>query len=89
MPQRTTWQLLKEASIYPELHLRQLEIRLWRELRRVQDCVSINFSSEQIKESDQMVSMEFPGLLARKLDDKRFQVTVGGQTKEFDFSLLN
>jgi hypothetical protein len=33
--------------------------------------------------------MEFPGLLARKLDDKRFQVTVGGQTKEFDFSLLN
>lgn len=89
VPQRTTWQLLGEASIYPELHLRQPEIRLWRELRRVQDCVSVSFVSEKIRESDQMYLMEFPGLLVEKLDDKRFKATVGKKTEELDFSLLN
>ncbi|NLM53005.1 MAG: DUF2357 domain-containing protein [Firmicutes bacterium] len=88
-PQRTSWDLFQEATLYPELHLDGVEIRLWRELRRVQDCVSINFKKEQLRESDQMSSMEFPGLLLERLDEKKFKVTVGGESRNFDFSLLN
>ena len=87
-PLRTTWQLLKEASIYPELHLKQLEVRLWRELKRFQDCVSVNFKNKLIRESDKMYSMEFPGLLVERIDDESFKVTVGKKQRVFDFSLL-
>lgn len=67
-PLCTTWPLFKEAKYYPELHLKSEEIRLWRELKRIEDCKSISFPSTNIDEEDKLESIEFPGLLIRYYD---------------------
>ena len=88
-PQRTSWELFKEAVIYPELHLTNAEIRLWRELKRFGECVGIEFPGEQIDEKDSMMSMEFPGLTIRNAGDGLFYVVAGNQRKQFRFGDLN
>ncbi|NLC76210.1 MAG: DUF2357 domain-containing protein, partial [Clostridia bacterium] len=88
-PQRTSWELFKEAVIYPELHLTEAEIRLWRELKRFGECVGIEFSGEQIDEKDSMMSMEFQGLIIRNAGDGLFDVVAGGQSKQYRFSDLS
>lgn len=88
-PQSTSWHLFKEAQVYPELHLGALEVRLWRELKRIQDCLSVQFPRDRINATDQMESMEFPGLVVEKLDMKTFKLTVGSQEKVFIFDTLH
>lgn len=88
VPQRTSLQLLHEAVIYPELHLQSLEVRLWREFRRVQECLAVQFPRDQIRESDEMYFMEFPGLLVEKVDNNTFKVTAGNEVKTYSFATL-
>jgi predicted component of viral defense system (DUF524 family) len=88
-PQRTSWRLFDEAKIYPELHLSALEVRLWRELRRLQDCLTVEFPHEMIKEADRMQYMEFPGLVVEGQEGNSFCIKVGGYSKLFFFDSLN
>lgn len=88
-PQRTTWELLHVASIYPELHLTEQEVRLWRELRRFERCRRVEFPKQEIDESEVMVSMEFAGLAIRNAGPHHFEVEVPGEKKLYNYSDLN
>lgn len=88
-PQRTSWRLFEEAMVYPELHLSTLEVRLWRELRRLQDCLAVKFPREMIREGDRMQYMEFPGLVIEGQDANSFCIKAGGCSKLFLFDALN
>ena len=88
-PQRTSWEIFKEANLYPELHLSSIEVRLWRELRRFKECIGVDFSAERIAESDHMTSMEFPGLFVKRINENEFQVITGTNKRIFCFNDLN
>lgn len=81
-PQRTSWWLLQEAAIYPELHLDPLEVRLWRELRRLGDCLEIRFPRQEIDAEDRMEQLLFPGLEVRRSGTDSFTVGANGQVRE-------
>ncbi len=89
MLHRTSWRLFGEAAVYPELHLSVLEVRLWRELRRLQECVNVKFPREIIRDADRMECMEFPGLVIEGQGGKTFKVIVGGKSNLFAFDALN
>ncbi|RQD74494.1 MAG: DUF2357 domain-containing protein [Candidatus Syntrophonatronum acetioxidans] len=84
-PLRASWRLFQEARIYPELHLSQGEVRLWRELRRFKDCESVKFPKDKISESDRLELLSFPGLTVKRMDLNIFKVMVNGRYKEYDF----
>ncbi len=65
-PLTTTWALFREAGYYPELHLKPVEARLWRELRRLEECREVSFAGDTITAEDSFISMEFPGLVIRR-----------------------
>ena len=62
-PLTTTLELLMEADYYPELHLKPVEHRLWRELKRFEENSRLYFKNESINEGESFNSMEFPGLI--------------------------
>ena len=88
-PLQTSWRLFKEARVYPELHLGQGEIRLWRELRRFKDCFSVQFSKSKISHEDRLEVLDFPGLTVRRMDLNNFKVIVNGRDKDYNFQDLN
>jgi hypothetical protein len=88
-PQRTNWDLFKDARVYPELHLTGIEVRLWREFRRLQDCVTVKYPADRIRETDEMMSMEFPGLTIEKIYNFHFRIAAGTEVKIFSFVELN
>lgn len=87
-PQRTSWRLLKEAAIYPELHLDPLEVRLWRELRRIGDCLEVHYPRQEIDPDDRMEHLLFFGLEVRRSGPDSFSVRTNGQVRHYQFSTL-
>jgi len=88
-PLRTSWRLFQEARIYPELHLSQGEVRLWRELRRFRDCEFVKFPKDKISENDRLELLFFSGLTVRRVDLNNFKVMVNGRDKGYDFRDLD
>ena len=88
-PLQTSWRLFKEARVYPELHLSRGEIRLWRELRRFKECISLQFPRSKINPGDRLEILDFPGLTVRRTGQNSFKVTVNGSQKDYDFRDLN
>ncbi|MGF7186519.1 hypothetical protein GGQ84_002636 [Desulfitispora alkaliphila] len=89
-PQRTSWQLFQEAQVYPELHLKnRAEIRLWRELKRLDDDVKVNFPKNKISKRDSVESIQITDMVAEKVGDYNFIVKVKDNEKEFSFNRLN
>ena len=88
-PQRTSFRLFKEASIYPELHLNIIEVRLWRELRRLQECVTVKFPKRDINESDRVELMEFPGLYIEVQSNDAFKFRTAKGERKFYFNMLD
>ena len=88
IPQRARWSVFKAATIYPELHLDPLEIRLWRELRRMDTCLEIRFPKATISSEDRPEQFVFPGLAVVRENDSFFHVQVNGQKKRFSFHTL-
>ena len=76
VPHLTSWDIFQEANIYPELHLRGIEIRLWKELKRFHECSSVVFPKSNIDINDQVELIEFPGLKIKKEDDNYLYVMV-------------
>lgn len=87
-PQRTGWRLFKDATIYPELHLDPIEVRLWRELRRLDECVEVHFPKDTISSDDKMEWLLFPGLKVWRTGSDSFNVQTNGHEKHFQFSGL-
>ncbi len=87
-PQRTRWGVFQESNIYPELHLNSLEIRLWRELKRLNVCLEISFPEENIDSSDNAERLIFPGLELIRQGANMFLARVNGREKIYSFDVL-
>ena len=88
VPQRTRWSVFQDATIYPELHLEPLEIRLWRELRRLDPCLEIRFPKAIISSEDRPEQFVFPGLVVVRVSDDIFSVRTNGKAKQYSFEQL-
>ncbi len=78
-PHFTSWDLFSEARLYPELHLNYEEVRLWRELRRIEDCISLLFPRKDIGKEDRFELVEFPGLVVKNEGGMKMRISVGRQ----------
>lgn len=87
-PRRTSWRLLQEAELYPELHLDPLEVRLWRELRRLGDCLEVRYPRQEIGAEDKLEQLLFPGLEVQRLEEDSFIVRANGEVRYYTFSTL-
>ncbi len=78
VPHLVSRDIFQEANIYPELHLKGIEIRLWKELRRFHECRSVEFSKKNIDTNDRVELIEFPGLKIEKEDGDSLYIRVNG-----------
>jgi len=72
----TTEYLLKLAKQLPELSLRnEGEIRLWKELRRLNRELTLEYPHEELKSEDMVKQISLPGLLITRTGEETFVVT--------------
>lgn len=87
-PQFTSWQLFKEAKSYPELHLTWEEMRLLKELRRIEGQGEVRFPKEDISLKDKFNLIEFPGLIIERKDENKFKIITDSFQKSYYFGDL-
>lgn len=82
----TTEFLLHTAKQLPELSLKNDgEIRLWKELRRLDQAITLGFPRKELKVEDIVEEISLPGLLITRADEEKF--TVSGGKGEVTFTL--
>ncbi|ACB84376.1 restriction endonuclease-like protein [Natranaerobius thermophilus] len=87
-PQFTNWYLFREAETYPELHLTWEEMRLLKELRRIENQAQFKFPTEMIKSDERFELIEFPELIIERVDQERFKVITDYDEEIFKFQDL-
>ncbi|MHB8170952.1 MAG: DUF2357 domain-containing protein [Thermincolia bacterium] len=82
----TTAYLLQIAKQVPELSLQnEGEIRLWKELRRLDRQLALKYPHEELRVGDVVKQISLPGLVVRRTGEETFTVT--GDKGEVTFSL--
>ncbi|OWZ84116.1 restriction endonuclease-like protein [Natranaerobius trueperi] len=87
-PQFTNWYIFNEAKTYPELHLTWEEMRLLKELRRIEKKTDVKFPKDTITITDRFEILEFPGLVVERKDRDNFEVITKSENQLFEFREL-